>query len=289
MPDDRPLEFDQSQPGPHEPWAPLGSTDPARDAPLSFEQYPHRPAIAPEPVERHAFHWENPPQPGGAGLGPGEPTTVPPPLRTAAASASPFVSPPGFPPRASRRGVMAAMISGTAAAGLLAMVGLSAAGRDSGFAVPGTSESEMSETETGPPTLDVAGMSLTVPSGWTTTGSDDRVMLTKGDNQILVLQYSEAWGPAQTELLVALDRSDTPYRGPVGPVKDVSEGGVDRARSESAGTYRGKTARQIVELTLDPSSDLGLLVRQILTTKPGSTTADQAGQLISEIHEGWPT
>lgn len=272
MADDRPLQFEQyREPSGGDSASPTPASDPSR----TFEPYPYQSSADQSPTAEESFRWENPPAQGFASS----------PLDAA-------VREPGgsHEDNLSRRGLLGAVgIVGVVS--VLVIGGMAAAGRvgseQTAEAIPDWGDG--SDAEDTSDVISLGDLSLAVPDGWTAEGNDDtRAVLTKGSNQILILTFDGASGPATTELLVALDHSDSPFRGPVGTVRDDSTGGVEWARSTASGTSHGKPARQLAALGLDPSSDSAILVRQILTAKPHSVTADEAAQVLSDIRDGWP-
>lgn len=272
MADDQPLQFEQ-YPGPS--GSDSAGPAPAAEPSPTFEPYPYQPPADQPTTAEESFRWENPP---ASGVVPGQTVGA---VNQAAGGAEGSLSRRGMLMSLGLVGVVSVLVVG----------GLAAAARVGSDPTAEATQDwdDDSDADDGTTFVSVGGLSIAVPDGWSADGNDDnRAVLTKGSNQILILSFDGVAGPATTALLVALDHSDSSFHGPVGKTSDDSIGGVEWARSTATGTYHGKAARQVAALGLDPSSDAAILVRQILTAKPNSTTADEAAQIVADVLQGWP-
>jgi hypothetical protein len=136
--------------------------------------------------------------------------------------------------------------------------------------------------------LDFDGQSVDAPPGWTVDGNTgSRGLLHKGANQVLVVVYGTDATTAIAEISSALDRSNSPLVGTASTYGTQTSDGAGVTLS-GTGKYQGKSAREVVELRLDPDNSRGLFIRQILTAPKDSTIAKQTASLASELRGDWP-
>ncbi|PKQ32896.1 MAG: hypothetical protein CVT62_02270 [Actinobacteria bacterium HGW-Actinobacteria-2] len=233
--------------------------------PTGYENYPR-----PEEAERQAraSGWENPPPP----------TPI---IRSYQGSGAYQPS----APQGSRRSLLAGVIG----IGVVSVVGYGM------FNNSASSDQTIDGSEYDPgqyedPSGDVLaiGGDIALPEGWTAEAdTDTEALLTTGRNRIL-LSVVDATSDAETELRVALARSDAEFTGTLSKPRQSVRPAYTRVSVSGTGKYKGVKARQLAEVLVADDDSRVLFIQQILTAGENSMISDQATQLAADLRDSWP-
>lgn len=126
------------------------------------------------------------------------------------------------------------------------------------------------------------------PQDWDLSEGSSGMAIQHGSNEVRVMVLEDQSGEDATIMSEALAALQPSLKAD--PTKAVARTVAGSAAIEvrTTGTVRGKKARQVVDVFVDPDTGRALAITQLLTASPSSTLADEAKTFVTDVAQAWP-
>lgn len=126
------------------------------------------------------------------------------------------------------------------------------------------------------------------PEDWDLSQGTQGMAIQHGSNEVQLMVLEDQSGEDATIMSEALAALQPSLKSD--PTKAVARtvAGSPAIEVRATGTVRGKKARQVVDVFVDPDTGRALAIAQLLTASPSSTLADEAKTFVTDVVEAWP-
>lgn len=133
-----------------------------------------------------------------------------------------------------------------------------------------------------------AAVYAAAPDGWDLNGDSRGWAIQRGGNEVRAVVLEDQAGENATIMSEALAALQPPLKADPTTATERTVAGSAAIEVRNSGEVRGKKARQVVDVFVDPGTGRALAITQLLRVDPGSKRAEEAKEFVSSLVGGWP-